>query len=379
MGTAHGTETLREALWNHCETVLGQYTLNSNARDLYAAYEKMGLGEKTGVGFGNEASGNVLELKYVNQRQLVQIGYGQSIGITPMQYASALGGVFNGGVRMQPHIIHQIRQPGEEETILTTAPQQVATVVDADISRQLAEIYAQNVKNEDGNGRNAYIAGYRVGGAAGIAPKPSSSYYEKDEYTANFFAFAPADAPRFLVVVVVDAPEVSSMGFSSQIAAPAARTVLHSMLKQKHVKANYEGDDVDVQVDIPIPNLVGRSLEAAQQELDTLGLHHTANGNGTVVAQIPSSGSKVPSKTGVLLFMTETDALSLNEHNGVTVPNLQGLTLSGAYKELSKWGLEAEAAGDRLGFVAEQVPSPGVVVPPETKVVLTLKPREAVE
>ncbi len=373
----HGEETLREALEHDCEVVLGQLALDSNIWDLYSSYEKLGLGAATGVGLESEADGDVLPLKYINQKQLAQIGYGQSIAITPMQFASALSGVLNRGERMQPYLVDQIIQSGEEENVLSqTTPTMVEQVSTSANAQELAALYERKVSQSDGNARNVYIAGYRVGGASSVAPKPSSSYYDKEEYTVNCFAFAPADEPRFLVVVMLDSPRITSMSFARQMASPAARTVLHNILKQKHVKAQYEGDDVGVQINDSIPNVTGRSLEEAKAALSEAGFRSTTNGSGTVLAQIPAAGSKAPSRTGVLLFMTETEELSMEDYKGVTVPNVLGKSLYAAYKELSRWGLETETTGERLGLVIEQTPYAGTIVEPNSSVLLTLKEPE---
>lgn len=380
VGESHGTETLAEALQRQCPTVIGQVALNMDSDKLYSLLETIGFGQTTNVGLNSEAAGTVPSLKYMNQALLVALGQGESIAVTPIQFASALSTVFGGGKRMQPYVINEISQPGVGGGLLEkNSPTQIGEIMSQTAADSLIPIYENNVKAENANGANLYIPGYRVGGSVAIAKKTSTNLAkEENVYYVNAFSFAPADDPTYLVLVVVDSPEVSSMSFGKQLAAPAARALLHNVLKQKHISANYEATgDSGVTVDIAVPSVVGQTLENAQQTMYDLGLRVTANGTGSVVAQIPKEGTRVPSKTGVLLFMSETSEISLDELSSVAIPNVTGMTLRQAYAELNRWGLEVDVMGDRMGVVTEQLPMAGSRVDPndvsQNRVMLTLK------
>lgn len=372
VGHAHGEETFKEALERGCESVLSRVSGELGVDLIYEQFNKLGFGAETQVGIGKEGKGSLLHSKYVSDMQIMQMGYGEGIGVTPMQYAAGLCALLNKGHAMQPYLIKQVVKPGAGGGVVQeNGPLERGQVLSETQSAALAGVYEDVMRSE--LGKNAYIPGYRVGGAPGIAKRQGSSADEPEKYVASFFAFAPVDDPQYLVLVVVDSPEISTLSFARQIAAPAARTVLHNILRQRYILPDFDqNNEVGINLNVEIPELSGLSVEAANDELAALNLQGTANGTGTVIAQIPKAGQSVPEKTGVLLYTTATAQLDAERDIGVTVPDLRSMYLYQAYKNLYQWGLEVQGAGPRMGVVNGQNPAPGTVVPPGTVVYISL-------
>ena len=186
-----------------------------------------GFGASTGSGITGEASGIVTHQKYITENTLARIGFGQSIAMTPLQLATAVSAVVNGGNLMQPYVLDRIvAQDGT--VILQNEPTVVRRVIREETSALVREI-AESVVTS-GSGRNAAVPGYRIGGKTGTAQKYEDGKIAEGKLVASFIGFAPADDPEFVCLILVDEPQVGTV-FGSTVAAPFVKQMLEETLR----------------------------------------------------------------------------------------------------------------------------------------------------
>jgi cell division protein FtsI (penicillin-binding protein 3) len=171
---------------------------------------RYGFGQETALRFPGESAGLVTPGRDWTGSSIGTIPIGQGIGVTAMQMASMYQAIANGGVMVEPHIVHQIqgRRPPRRWQRRVLSP---------GVDHQLVSML-QGVVDFGGTGTAATIPGYTVAGKTGTAQKPSGGGYS-NEYDASFIGFLPAENPQVEIMIVVDSPKTSHFG--GDVAAPA--------------------------------------------------------------------------------------------------------------------------------------------------------------
>lgn len=190
-----------------------RYSLNTGAvfaeqsmkPDTFLSYVKaFGFGEPTGIELPSEAPGSLESLSSKRPINLATAAFGQGLSVTPLQLASAIGAIANGGKLMKPRIVEAIDTPdGEREEFRPVA---VRTVIDQRTATRVAAMMVRVV--DDGSGVRAKLPGYAVAGKTGTAQIPnvgSAGYGEGSIH--SFVAFFPAFDPRYVIVTKVDRPQ----------------------------------------------------------------------------------------------------------------------------------------------------------------------------
>jgi len=212
---AYGRETMTQVLENS-DNVAMVWVSEQLGKDLEYQYLKdYGFGRKTGIELDTEATGSVLELKKWSNTQRATIAFGQGISVTPIQLMTAVSAIANGGKLMKPTIVSEIQSPDGHKNIIQ--PQEIKRVLDNETSDKLKEMLVSVVEN--GHGKKAAVAGYKVAGKTGTAqiPEPGGGYYE-DRHIGSFIGFAPANDPKFLMLVRLDQPK--NVKWAEESAAP---------------------------------------------------------------------------------------------------------------------------------------------------------------
>jgi len=201
-----------------------EVALKLGKQRLFRMLQAFGLGEKTGIEFPAESPGILLNVNDWYSTSIGTIPIGQGIAATPLQVAQVYATVANDGVAVQPHLIRATLDRNGNEVDRPAAPQH--RVISAYVAAQLRAMLIGVV--ETGTGRNAQIPGYLVGGKTGTARKPleGARGYSKDVIT-TFVGMVPADAPRFVAAVVLDAPATH---MSAVTAAPAFKEIAQFVL-----------------------------------------------------------------------------------------------------------------------------------------------------
>ncbi len=192
--------------------------------------ERFGFGAKTGIDFPGESEGIVLPADRWTGSTIGNVPIGQGIAVTPIQMAAAYATIANGGRWIRPHVIERIGDrridPGDRHRVM---------------SRQTADLLTAMMRDvvADGTGVEAQVPGYSVAGKTGTAAKPDpTGGYSDTRYVASFVGFAPAAAPRIVVLVAVDEPMGAIWG--GTVAAPVFSKIAQFALPY-----------LDVQPDLP--------------------------------------------------------------------------------------------------------------------------------
>lgn len=345
---SHGHETLAEGLKNSCNPVFVTLALRMGTQRLYQYLRAFGLGVRTGVDLPGEGTGILINSRYVKNVDLARIGFGQSVAVTPIQMITAFSSVVNGGKLMKPYIVSAILD--EDGGILQrTAPQVVASPIRAETSQTMRELLEKVVS--EGGGKNAYIEGYRVGGKTGTAQVYIDGKVSSSVHIGSFIGFAPADAPRFAVLVIVNAADVP-VDYGGTTAAPFARQIIEDTLNY----LGYEKPGAAQEQRVEIPDFQGWTLDEAVKRLRSLGLKYETDGVGaTVTAQMPAAGAMLTAGGQVMLYTAEQQTVTPDIM--VCVPDVIGLSVVEASRALRARGFELEISGS--GVAVTQSPAYG--------------------
>lgn len=203
----------------------------------YDYMQKFGFGGKLGVDLPGEASGSLQSPPQWSGLSLASMSFGHEISVTPIQMVSAIAAIANGGMLIRPRMTRAILKNGTVEK--TFEPEVIQTVLSEETSRQMINILKSVVKT-GGTGANAAISGFEVAGKTGTAQKidPVTQSYSKTKYLASFIGFVPADAPRLVILVMIDEPQKSYWG--SEVAAPVFQKIARKTLQYLHIPSSLD-------------------------------------------------------------------------------------------------------------------------------------------
>lgn len=195
----HGAESLREALMNSCNPVFIGLGQKLGVETYYSYLEKFGLLGKTGINLPGEAKGIFLAKEKAGPVELATISFGQRFEITPIQLATAVSSIANGGIKIKPRVVKQIidSTTGEVQDLPVETDGEV-------ISKETSEKVLSMMESvvSEGTGKNAKVAGYRIGGKTGT----SEDGVNTGKYVTSFCGVAPIDDPQVVVLVTLYNP-----------------------------------------------------------------------------------------------------------------------------------------------------------------------------
>lgn len=175
--------------------------------------KRFGLGEKTGIDLEDELTPDLRADEDWKLIDLATASFGQGIALTPIQMARIAAVVANGGKLVHPYLVKQII--GEEKKI-TVEPKIEGEVISSAAAKVMTELMVNAVDN--GEAKWAKPIGYRIAGKTGTSQIPVAGHYDEEKTIASFVGFAPADNPKFVMLVTLREPTSSPWG--SETAAP---------------------------------------------------------------------------------------------------------------------------------------------------------------
>lgn len=206
---AHGQLHPVDVIAKSCNVTSARWAQKIGYEDFTGFLDASGLMSKTQIGLPLEASGSFKRDEYSKRLQLATMGFGQSMACTPLGLASAFSALANGGVRMEPRLIAKV---GDKETPVKEA----GRLFSAETCQTVLSFMEAVIGTDEGTGKTLRIPGYRLGGKTGTAEKVGPG---AEGYVANFVGTVPADDPRVLILVMVDAPK-GPRYYGAQIAGP---------------------------------------------------------------------------------------------------------------------------------------------------------------
>jgi len=349
---SHGSQTLSDTLANSCNPAYVQLALRMGTDTFYQYLTAFGLGRKTGVDLPGESGGILINSRYVKDVDLARIGFGQSVAVTPLQLITAVSSVVNGGRLMKPYILKEVLDE-KGNVIERTRPQVVATPISEETSALMRTLLENVVVN--GGGKNAAVSGYRIGGKTGTAQVYKDGRVVSDVHIGSFIGFAPADRPRFAVLVTVNEADVP-VDYGSATAAPFAGQIMEAVLAYLGEERTGEGQKASASV----PDVRGMSLPQARKALAQAGFFSETDGlSDTVSAQAPAAGALLTEGGTVMLYTYENEPVQPMDL--ISVPDVVGLSIVEAGRQLRARGLEMMLEGS--GLAVSQSPAAGAFVP----------------
>ena len=359
--SGHGTQTLRRAVMNSCNPALIKIGQSLGEDKFREYWENFGFTSTTGIELPGEQKSVFWTADKFGETELATASFGQRFTTTPIQLIRALSAVINGGHLMEPYVVQSVTDD-DGNVVSYHEPKEIRQVISQETS-DMVRSYMESVVNDvGGTGKNAKVAGYRIGGKTGSSQTLDSA----DHIIVSFLGFAPADDPEVIVLLGYDWPQPSAPGQNTtkdgtyisggNMAAPMAGELIANILD--YLGYQKSGNTVN-ENGVTIPNVVGQTPDEARAALNALGLNVRTSGEGSVVTdQMPTAGSTVPKGSSTVLYLGEE-----KPKETVAMPDLSGMTYEEAKKALEDVGLYLNATGSGTsGTVFEQLVLPGTPV-----------------
>ena len=351
-GEVHYEQDMAGALNHSCNLWFIQAAETLKPQIFYDYIQAFGFTQPTGIDLPNETRWTSV----YNAEQMAEVdtnlytaAFGQNESITPMQMATAVAAIANGGYLVTPYVVDSISDK-DGNIISQTETNIRRQVISEEVSRQLLSMMENNVHGAGDyhSCANAYVAGYRIGGKSGTAERTDRHLRGDGDYykMMSFAAVLPIDDPEIEVFVLLDDPRWVK-DYASQVVAPVVGNIISEI-------APYLGIEQDADYNptgtVTVQTCLDYTWTNAQVTLNRLGLKHKLIGpsSGNIVYQYPVGGSVVPAGSTIYLY-TATDQNSMT-----TTPDVVGKTGTFAEQMLKAANLNVQFAGDSGGKVVAQ-------------------------
>lgn len=369
-GEVHYEQDMAGALNHSCNLWFIQAAETLKPQIFYDYIQAFGFTQPTGIDLPNETRWTSV----YNAEQMAEVdtnlytaAFGQNESITPMQMATAVAAIANGGYLVSPYVVDSVTD--KDGNIVTQTETNIRRqVISEEVSRQLLSMMENNVHGE-GNYHscaNAYVAGYRIGGKSGTAERTDRHLRGDGDYykMMSFAAVLPIDDPEIEVFVLLDDPRWFK-DYASQVVAPVVGNIISEIVPYLGIEQDAAYNPTGT---VKVQTCLEYTWTNAQVTLNRLGLKHKLIGpsSGTIVYQYPVGGSVVPAGSTVYLY-TATDQNAMT-----TVPDVTGKTGTFAEQMLRAANLNVQFSGDSSGKVVAQDVQSGTTAAYGTIVTLTM-------
>ena len=368
-GEVHGQQDMAGALNHSCNLWFIQAAQTLQPQIFYDYIQAFGFTQPTGIDLPNETRWTSV----YNAEQMAEVdtnlytaAFGQNESITPMQMATAVAAIANGGYLVTPYVVGSITDKDGNE-VSKTETNIRRQVISEDVSRQLLSMMENNVYGEGDYHSciNAYVAGYRIGGKSGTAERTDRHLRGDGDYykMMSFAAVLPIDDPEIEVFVLLDDPRWVK-DYASQVVAPVVGNIISEIAPYLGIEQN---PDYNPTGSVKVQTCLNYTWTNAQVTLNRQGLKHKLIGpsSGTIVYQYPVGGSEIPAGSTVYLY-TATDQNAMT-----TVPDVEGKTGTFAEQMLKAANLNVQFSGSSEGKVVAQSVTAGGTAAYGTVITLT--------
>ncbi len=210
----HGQQSMTEVI-QHSSNVGMVFAAQKLGKDKFVQYlHDFGIGEATGIDLQEEGSPELRDDRDWREIDLATAAFGQGVAVTPIQMARAVAAIANGGAIMEPHMVREIVDSRGKKVEIK--PKKIRQVISPQTAAVMTEMMVNAV--DQGEAKWAKPVGYRIAGKTGTAQIPVAGHYDDKKTIASFVGFAPADDPKFVMLVTLREPSSSPWG--SETAAP---------------------------------------------------------------------------------------------------------------------------------------------------------------
>ncbi len=302
--TGHGTLPYAKSLQQSCNPALMTIALRLGRETFYKYFLDFGYGNVTGIDLPNEVSTYYHNFNDFTTVSLAVYSFGQTYKTTPLQQLTAISAVANGGYLVTPHLIKEfIDSEGKVKNTYDTDIKR--QVVSTEVCNTIAGILEEGVST-DGGAKNAYVKGYKVAAKTGTSEKIDQKDESGQTFLriGSCVAFAPAYDPEIAVIIVVDEPMGGSV-YGSVVAAPYVSNFLSTILPYMGYEPQYTEEEMK-SVEISVKNYVGTTTAEASSDIAAKGLKCEVVGTGTTVTgQVPAAGSTLSKESGRVILYTD--------------------------------------------------------------------------
>lgn len=294
---SHGSQTFVEGVQNSCNPVFMAVAERLGASKFYDYMIKFGFDKKTGIDLPGEAVGIMHKRENVKEVELATMSFGQSFQITPLQLLRAASAIVNGGKSVVPHfgdkllddngnVIHTFEYNDGEQIISKETSETMKVILESVVA--------------EGTGNKAYIPGYRIGGKTATSEKlPRRS----GKYIASFMAFAPAENPQVLSLVLIDEPQ--GVYYGGTVAGPVMKELLSNVLPYLGIEPVYNENELkmDEVKKVEVPDIKGLTVSEAKKILFDLKLNYEIIGEGeNVDNQFPKAFENINADSKIIIY-----------------------------------------------------------------------------
>ena len=297
----HGPESLRQALMNSCNPIFIGLGQKMGVHTYYSYLQKFGLLERTGVDLPGEAGSIFLAENKAGLVELATISFGQRFEITPLQLVTAVSAIANGGDLIQPRVVKAIvnSQTGEKTEIEV---KNKGKAISKETSEKVLSMMESVVS--EGTGKNAKVAGYRIGGKTGT----SEDGVNTNKYVTSFLGVAPIEDPQVVVLITLYNPTGEGGHQGGGVAAPVGGQIFSEILPYLEVNQGNE-EEIEIKEEVEVPNIVGMSIKEAEKILKENKLEISIENeveeidkeNTIIKEQTPNAGIKINSENKVYI------------------------------------------------------------------------------
>lgn len=235
----HGAEDFTHGIMNSCNPVFIEIGLRIGSDRFCDYFEQFGLLSRTNIDLPGEASTIMHKRENIGQVELATMSFGQSFQITPIQLATTVSSIINGGNRVTPHFGVETKN-AEGEVTHTFVYRQKEHIVSEETSTTMRYLLEKVVS--EGSGKNAALEGFSIGGKTATSQTLPRS---EKRYISSFLGFAPADDPQVLALIIINNPQ--GVYYGGTIAAPVCRDLFSNILPYLGIEQAPVTEDVEIQ------------------------------------------------------------------------------------------------------------------------------------
>lgn len=235
----HGAEDFTHGIMNSCNPVFIEIGLRIGSDRFCDYFEQFGLLSKTNIDLPGEASTIMHKRENIGQVELATMSFGQSFQITPIQLATTVSSIINGGNRVTPHFGVETKN-AEGEVTHTFVYGQKKHIVSEETSTTMRYLLEKVVS--EGSGKNAALEGFSIGGKTATSQTLPRS---EKRYISSFLGFAPADDPQVLALIIINNPQ--GVYYGGTIAAPVCRDLFSNILPYLGIEQAPVTEDAEIQ------------------------------------------------------------------------------------------------------------------------------------
>lgn len=298
----HGAQTFLQGVQNSCNPVFMELGLRIGSQKFMEYFRAFGYTEKTGIDLNGESNSIYYQKDKLSETDIATSAFGQGFSITPIQHICAISAVINGGNLMKPLIVKEVRN--ESGIVKSYQPEIKNKVISEGTSAKMREVLESVVASPTGSGKNAYIKGYRIGGKTGTSEKGRNN----DKRIASFVGFAPADDPEIVCLIMMDEPQCA-VRYGGTICAPVVASVIEETLEYMGIERQYtEEETISVSQNVPeVRGMSVEQAKNAITDAGFKVRVSSNSENDEIVDQLPKPGASVILGSTIIIYTEEID------------------------------------------------------------------------